>query len=105
MCAGCKSGRGQRSREEIAVVNRQTDDIAVAAVEIGKSLEERLGLAIRRGAETIDVMMTVAFGMGHADQRAKRQILLHTKAGLAGEILAGDEMVDTLRAPRGSTGR
>ena len=43
-------------------------------------------------------MMAVALGMGDADQRAEREILLHGQAGLAGQVLAGDE--DTSRRPR-----
>ena len=43
-------------------------------------------------------MMAVALGMGDAEQRAERQILLHAEAGLAGQVLAGDEV--PLAAPR-----
>ena len=54
-----------------------------------------------RIGEAVDIMMTVALGMGDAEQRAERQILLHGKAGLAGQILAADEIALPGRAPSG----
>ena len=42
-------------------------------------------------------MMTVAFGMGDADQGAEREVLLHAQAGLTGQVLAGDEEFFTVR--------
>ena len=57
-------------------------------VEIGMRGHEGLSLGRRRVGETVDIMVTVALGMGDAEQRAERQILLHGKAGLAGQILA-----------------
>src|SRR3954471_2735665 len=100
MGTGCESGNGERSGGQIAVVDLQHDDILIAAVEIGMGLQEGFGLACRREAETIDIVMAVALGMRRAEQRAEREILLHAEAGLAGEILAGDEMRRALRAPR-----
>ena len=50
-------------------------------------------------------MMAVALGMGDADQRAEREILLHGKARLAGQVLAGDEALFAARAPFRRAGR
>ena len=41
------------------------------------AFQERFGLRPWRVAEAIDVMVTVALGVGDADQRAEREILLH----------------------------
>lgn len=54
-------------------------------VEIGMPGKETFGLRGRRIAEAVDIMVAIAFGMGDAEQRAQRQILLHGKARLAGE--------------------
>ena len=70
----------------------KSDLAAVVCVKIGMRRKERLGFCNRCGAKTIDVVMAVAFGMGHADQRAEGEILLHTEPGLAGQVLAGDEV-------------
>src|SRR5215211_8236262 len=43
--------------------------------------------------------MAVAFGMGDADQRTEREVLLHAEAGLTREVLAGDEEFSTFRTP------
>ena len=81
-------------------MNVEPDDVTVAAVEIGMRLEEGLGFGGGRFAKAIDVMMAVALGMRHADQRAEREILLHAEPGLAGQILAGNEVIFILPAPR-----
>ncbi len=41
---------------------------------------ERLAPPARRIAETVDIVMAVALGMGDADEGAEREILLHGKA-------------------------
>ena len=67
--------------------------------------EKRLRLGGGRVAKAVDIMMAVALGMGDADQRAERKILLHGEAGLAGQVLAGDEELRPRRRsiwPRGS---
>src|SRR6266699_2221364 len=99
---GCgKTRRCQRSRHEVAVVNRQPDIVAVADVEIGMSGEKRLRLGSGRVAKAIDIMVAVALGMGDADQCAKREVLLHGETGLTGQVLARDEELLAARAPPG----
>src|SRR3954453_22720188 len=46
-------------------------------------------------------MVTVALGMADADQCAKREVLLHREASLAGQVLACDEEFLSPRAPLG----
>ena len=41
-------------------------------------------------------MVTVALGVGDADQRTQRQILLHAETGLTGQVFASDKMLLTL---------
>src|SRR3978361_2025733 len=91
MSAGGKARRRQRSRQEIAVVDRQPDAVSVADVEVGMRGQERLRLGGRRVAKSVDIMVAVALGMGDADQGAECEVLLHAEAGLAGQVLAGDE--------------
>ena len=81
----------------------ETDLVAVTGIEIGMRGEKRLRLGRRRIAKAVDIMMTVALGMGDADQRAEREILLHGKARLTGQVLAGDEAFFACRAPFGRT--
>ena len=49
-------------------------------------------------------MVAVALGMGDADQRAEREILLHGQSRLTGQVLAGDEAFFAARAPLGRAG-
>ena len=79
-------------------MDREPDFVAVADIEIGMRREIRLRFSGRRIAKTVDIMVAVALGMGDADQRAEREILLHRQSRLAGQVLAGDE--DTSRRPR-----
>ena len=79
-------------------MDREPDLIAVADIEIGMRGEKRLRFGDRCIAKAVDIMMAVALGMGDADQRAEREILLHGQSRLAGQVLAGDE--DTARRPR-----
>ena len=58
-------------------MDREANFAAGADVEIGMRGEKRLRLGGRRVAKAVDIMMTVALGMGDADQRAEREILLH----------------------------
>ena len=51
--------------------------------------EKRLRFGRRRIGKTVDIMMAVALGVADADQRAEREVLLHAKSGLAGQVLAG----------------
>ena len=74
MDAGRESGRDQRFRQEIAVVNGQADGIAAAGVEIGMRHEKCAGFTERRAVESIDIVMAVAFGMGDADERSERSV-------------------------------
>src|SRR6478735_9707722 len=85
-------------------MDREADFVAVATIEIGMGGKKGFRLGRRRVAKTVDIMMAVALGVGDAEQRAKRQILLHAKAGLAGQILAGDESLVTFGAPFGGAG-
>src|SRR3954451_19886548 len=89
----------KRSRQEIAVVNVQADALPGVGIEIGVRGGERLGLRGGRVTEAVDIMMAVTLGMGDADEGPKREILLHGKAGLAGQVLAGDEELLAARAP------
>src|ERR1700736_1474136 len=50
-------------------------------------------------------MMAVALGVGDPDQRAEREILLHTEAGLTRQVLAGDKELFALPAPLGGARR
>ena len=86
-------------------MNREPDFVAVAGIEIGMRREIRLRFGGRRVAKAVDIMMAVALGMGDADQRAKREILLHRQSRLAGQILAGNEAFLAGGAPFGRTGR
>src|SRR5689334_25387404 len=94
-----KAGRGERSREEIAVMDGEADLAAADLVEIGMAAKEAVRFRRRRLAKAVNVMVAVAFGMRNAEQRAQCEILLHGEAGLAGEVLAGDEISRALRAP------
>ncbi len=58
--------------------------------------QKRLRLGCRRIGKAVDIMVTVALGMGDADQSAEREILLHGKPGLTGQVLAGDEEIFAL---------
>ena len=84
-------------------MDRKPDLVAVAGIEIGMRGEERVCFVRRRIAKAVDIMMAVAFGMGDADQRAEREILLHGKPGLAGQVFARDKELFVLRAPLGCT--
>src|SRR5439155_572797 len=64
MDARCKAWRRQRSRQEIAVMNRQPDAVAVASVEIGMRREKGLCLHGGRVGKAIDIMVAVARGIG-----------------------------------------
>src|SRR5712675_3136983 len=86
-------------------MNREANLVGVADIEIGVGGKEGFRLGRRRVAKTVDIMMAVALGMRNPDQRAKREILLHAKACLAGQILTGDEGLVTLGAPFGGAGR
>src|SRR5215212_2599527 len=99
MRAARESRRNQRSRQEIAVMDRQPDVVAVTNVEIGMRRHESLRLGDGRLAKAIDVMVAVTLGMGDPDQGTKCKVLLHRKTGLTGEVLAGDEEFFTARAP------
>src|SRR5260370_19689374 len=99
MDARGKTGRCQRSRQEIAVVNGEADLIAVAGVEIGMRVEECLRFGRGRLGKSVDIMMAVALGVGDADQRAERKVLLHAKARLAGQVLPRDEELLAATAP------
>ena len=72
-------------------MDRQPDFVAVVEVEVRMIGEKRLRLGGRRIAEPVDIMVAVALGVGDADQRTERQILLHAEAGLTGQVLGGDE--------------
>src|SRR6202790_5565028 len=84
-------------------MDRQPDVASVADIEIGMRRQERLRLGGRRFRKTIDIMVAVALGVGDADQGAKREVLLHAKAGLTGQILAGDKESFVFGAPFRST--
>src|SRR5260370_19220281 len=105
MDARCKTGRCQRSRQEIAVMDREPDAVAVARVEIGMRREK--GLRLRRGriGKSIDIVVTVARGMGDANQCVKREVLLDAEAGLTGQVLARYEKPFAARAPFDGAGR
>src|SRR5260370_38842886 len=105
MDARCKTGRCQRSRQEITVMDRKPDAVAVARVEIGMRREKGLRLRSGRVGKSIDIMVTVALGMGDANQCAKRKVLLDAKAGLTGEVLARYKKPFAARAPIGGAGR
>ena len=72
---------------------------AVIGIEIGMRGEEGLRLGGRRVGKAVDVMVAVALGMGDAEEGAEREVLLHGKPGLAGEVFAGDEELLAARAP------
>src|ERR1700744_1657036 len=99
MHAGGESRRRQRSRQQIAVMYRQPDQVSVAGIEIGMRREKCVRLGGWRLGETVDIMVTIALGMGEPDQRAKRQVLLYAEASLAGQVLARDEVRSGFAAP------
>src|SRR5260370_4811896 len=105
MDARCKTGRCQRSRQEVAVMDREPDAGAVARVEIGMRREKGLCLRSGRIGKSIDIMVAVALGMGDANQCAKREVLLYAEAGLTGQVLARYEESFAARAPFGGAGR
>src|SRR3954469_6487273 len=104
MSAARKAGRGQRSRQEIAGMDRKPNLAVFTHIEIRMRCQKRFRLGLGCVAETVHIMMSVSFGMGNADQGAKRQVLLHGKPGLTGQVLAGDEEIIALRAPLGRPG-
>ena len=55
----------------------EPNPIAGVRIEIGMRGKESVRLVGRRIAKAIDIMMTVAFGVGDPDQGPKRKILLH----------------------------
>ena len=79
-------------------MDREPDLTAVVGIEIGMRGAKRLRLRGGRIGKTVDIMMAVALGMGDADQSAEREVLLHAKARLAGQVLAGDEEFCALAA-------
>src|SRR5215470_17730109 len=97
MDRGGETGRDQRSRQEIAIVNREADPAAIVSVKIGMRGHESLRLRQRRLGKAVDIVMAVALGMGHADESPQRQILLHGEAGLAGQVFAGYEVLYAAR--------
>ena len=66
-------------------MDRKADFFAIADVEIGMAGEKGFSLRGGRVAKTIDIVMAVALGVRNADQGAKREVLLHAEAGLAGQ--------------------
>src|SRR5713226_1056722 len=105
MNAGGKAWRRQRSRQQIAVLDRQPDIVSVVTIEIGMRCEVSPRLGGGRLGKTVDIVMAVALGMGDADQRTQREILLHAEAGLTGQVLARHEEFFASRAPFGGAGR
>src|SRR3954469_9869789 len=99
MRAGGEAGLRQRSGQKIAVMDSEAHGVAVADVKVGMRCKESFRFPVSHTGETVDIVMTVAFGMGDADEGAERQILLHAKTGLAGEVFARDEEVFAARAP------
>src|SRR5690242_8933958 len=89
----------ERSRQEIAIVNGEPDALPGIGIEIGMRGSEGRSFRGGRVAKTVDIVMAVALGMGDADEGTEREILLRGKAGLAGQVLAGNEEPRTLRAP------
>src|SRR3569832_2594800 len=94
-----KARNMKRSRQEIAVVNGKPDALPSSVIEIGMRYGEGRSFSRRCLAKAVDIVMAVALGMGNAEKGAEREILLHGKAGLAGEVLTGDEEFFPTRAP------
>jgi hypothetical protein len=86
-------------------VNGEADLASITLVEIGMSRQEGSRFGRRRVAKAVDIMVPVALGMGDADQRAEREILLHGKPGLTGQVLACDKVICAIRAPFRGAGR
>src|ERR1700694_5467252 len=101
MYAGGKTRRRQRSRQQIAVMDRQPDAVAVADVEIWMRCKKSLRLGGGRVAKAVDIMVAVALGVDDADQRTEREVLLHAEPGLTGQVLTGDEESFIVPAPSG----
>ena len=85
-------------------MNREPDLASRACVEVGMASQKRIRLSGGRVAKTVDIVMAIALGVGDADQRAERQILLHGKARLTGEVLARNEAFFARCAPLGRAG-
>src|ERR1700739_2142031 len=62
-------------------------------------------LAAGRLGKAVDIMVTVALGMGDANEGAKREVLLHAEPGLTGQVLARYEVPFVFRAPDRRTRR
>src|SRR5258707_14059079 len=105
MYAGGKARRCQRSRQEIAVMDRQPDIFSVADIEIGVRYAKGFRLSGGRTAKNVDIMVAVALGGGDADQRAERGGLLHAEAGPPGQGLAGGGKIFASPPPLPGTGR
>src|SRR6185436_9359083 len=65
-------------------------------VQIGMGSQEAARFVLRRVGEAIDIVVAVAFGMGNAEERRQRRILLHGETGLTGEVLSCDKRRDAL---------
>ena len=80
-------------------MNGEADLAAIVSVEIGVRREKCLCFLKRAFGKAVDIMMAVALGMGHADEGAEREVLLHGEPRLAGEVFARDEESLSLAAP------
>src|SRR5580698_11096822 len=79
--------------------------IAGTLIKIGMRGKEGIRLVGWRIAKTIDIVMAVALRMGDADESREREILLHRRPGLTGQILARDKEFFVSHAPFGRAGR
>lgn len=80
-------------------MNGEADALPGVGIEIGMRGREGLRFGERRLAKTVDIVVAVALGVGDADEGTEREILLHGKARLTGEVLAGHEEPFAARAP------
>ncbi len=85
-------------------MDREADFAAAAGIEVGMRGQKCFRLCGGRIGKAIDIMVAVALGMADPDQRAERKILLHGETGLAGQVLAGDEISLPAGAPCGGAG-
>src|SRR5882757_2979291 len=82
----------------MAVVDRKPDGAAITDVEIAVRRQKSPRFTIGRVRKAVDIMMTVSLGMGDADQRTERKVLLHREPGLTGQVFPADEILLAARA-------
>src|SRR5690242_5653629 len=90
--AGKSARREERAGGESAPARREDDGVPAFGIKIGMRRQKSPRFGGRCAAEAADIVMAVALDVPGAEESGKRRILLHRQSGLAGEVLAGDEI-------------